>query len=1691
MSDLKIQGEVSLDTSSADQAFGRVEQSARRMAQNVGQAGQQAGKGMDNIGNGGDSSAKKLDNATKSMIQSIQRTTAVMEAGSKTSSKYFETLAAQRGVDVNQLKPYLAQLDAVSSKQKDTGISAGQMSAALRGVPAQFTDIATSLASGQRPLQVFLQQGGQLKDMFGGIGPAARALGGYVVGLVNPFTLAAGAAAALAVAYSEGSKEADAYRKALILTGNAAGTTTAQMAAMAESISKSAGITKGAAASALTEFASTGQIAADQFQKLTATAVKLEQQTGIAVKDTVKQFVELGKAPVAASIKLNETTNYLTKSIYDQIKALVEQGKTAEAAAVAQTAYNDSLNDRIPKLVQNLGYVERAWKNIVAAMKGAVDSALDFGRKADPADTVQRALESSYARLAKLRQLGSGKDTLIAIAEEEKRAAALSKQAEALALLTRQKEKDAAADAKRKKEVEAYDQFSKLVDKADPRTEQMRKEIEAAQNQGAAANATEKQVAAVVASIKRQYADVMNYGVDALKQQQSVEKQVLAGQMDDLESKRKQGLITEEDYYAKKLGIQLKGLDKERQIIQEEIRVATEKNDLPERKKYLADLSELEARRKNIIKAASNDIADSAAANAKLVNAQAATWRNATQSDQELLQQQVQMFGKSAEAQKILTEQNKVDADVRKLIANRILENKPLSEAEIVRLKAEAEARKVNIGTIMGEQQARAGAEELRKENRRFAADSIADERDRAAALLEIDSETWRERIRLAGEGTEAQKLLQQEFDQWYANRQMSPVLDRWKNIIGNLDSDFREGFRDMLSNGQDAWKSFSKALGNTLKTSLADALYQTFIKKYVVQVVAGLAGAISGPAVASSLAGTAVTAGNVAGAGAGLYSASNALGISGFGSGLAAGAGGSDAAMLAYASNIGNVSTSASIGASIGSALPWIAAAAAVAAIVAKGLSMKTVGSGVLGTITGDSFSGNAYDFKKGGFLRGGSKTETSDLDKAVNDTFNTAIKGMYANFSNLGKTVGAGGDLLKDFSYEFRLALRDFDDAGKQKEIQRALSAMSDSMAQAFVDSFRTSIDTAKQAASQYFTNTIDGQRSFGPGQVVSQARTASPLDPVIDDIVRLFDKQREALTGVAGSEGKLATFTTQLFTLGSGLVENAGYLKLFGEALDFKKLEAAATGAETVVDAFGRLNTVFTATNGIALQLGQDALTAFGQVGLASADARQRLIDLSGGLDKLAGANTFFAENFLTEAERLAPVQKQVADEMARLGYAGVATKDEFKNLVRGLDLGSEAGAKLYAQLMAVAPAFSQVADFAKQAADQFIEAARQSAKERLDAAGTAVDSAFSGVQRAVEAQKTAVTAAYTATTTAIKARIDSITGSVSKLDTLSRSLGSTLDRISEPTDPAAARESAQAQIEAALAIARAGGPLPDADSLVKALDVVAQPNEQLFATFVDYKRDSLRAYSNISELQKLTEKQKSVQEQILDATKAQLDAEEKRYQDEIKALDDQLNAAQAQIDAIKGVDTSIKSVAQAIAGLGTALGSMKVAQQVAAPQVTSQGATAELSAVERLYLTYAGKTASQIDDQGGAYWAAQFNSGKSLAEIEKAFQDSVRAVRGFAVGTNYVPSDMFAKIHEGERIVPKADNQAMIAALQSPQANNEVLVAEIKALRAEVVELRRVAEKSGDDTRQLVELVDNVTEGGNAMRSEVLA
>ena len=277
-------------------------------------------------------------------------------------------------------------LEKTQTQLGKTGQSAAQTANAMRMIPAQMTDIIVGLSTGQSPFMVLMQQGGQLKDMFGGIGPAIKGVGGYVLGLINPVTLAAAAVGVLGLAYYKGSQEQDEFYKSLTLSGNLVGKTSGQLADMAARVSVAANSTTGAAASTLNQLVSSGKVAGDSLERVTTAIVKTSEATGIATDKLVGDFNDIAADPVAAITKLNDQYHFLTLATYNQIKALQDEGNQQEAARVASESYSSSLIQRSNDIKENLGLLEKAWDGVWGSAKKAWDAMFDIGREQTLAD---------------------------------------------------------------------------------------------------------------------------------------------------------------------------------------------------------------------------------------------------------------------------------------------------------------------------------------------------------------------------------------------------------------------------------------------------------------------------------------------------------------------------------------------------------------------------------------------------------------------------------------------------------------------------------------------------------------------------------------------------------------------------------------------------------------------------------------------------------------------------------------------------------------------------------------------------------------------------------------------------------------------------------------------------------------------------------------------------------------------------------------------------------------------------------------------------------------------------------------------------------------------------------------------------------------------------------------------------------
>lgn len=470
---------------------------ADRLGKTVSSGGMAAATGMEAVARAAQSAGTTMQAATTVGNTGLHTTaaaaqaagTALQAAGAQGKSGMDSITKASEGVRAaqEQLRQasatslgggetaarYVRSMQEVNAVQRAGTISAGQHAAAMRMLPAQMTDVVTSIAGGMPIWMVAIQQGGQIKDSFGGAGAAARAL----LGAITPAAAAIGGlavgASLAAAAYYQGSAEADRYREAIVMSGNAAGVTVGQMAEMARAVSQNTG-TQNAASRVLAEMARTGQVGAEDLQHFTEVAMGLEKYAGQSIQTTVKHLAELGKAPLQASIKLNEQYNYLTPAVYRQIEALERQGRTEEAAAVAQQAYTQAFERRKNELAANLGYLERLWYGLGSAAKWSWDQILNIGRPT----TDEQSLAVLKENLKNLEE----RNAKLGIPEGQ----ATKDRREEIRLLEEKigaQRKSAQAEAEAVKGTSATVEWSRMVSQYASNTVKKEQEIAAAQKQ--------------------------------------------------------------------------------------------------------------------------------------------------------------------------------------------------------------------------------------------------------------------------------------------------------------------------------------------------------------------------------------------------------------------------------------------------------------------------------------------------------------------------------------------------------------------------------------------------------------------------------------------------------------------------------------------------------------------------------------------------------------------------------------------------------------------------------------------------------------------------------------------------------------------------------------------------------------------------------------------------------------------------------------------------------------------------------------------------------------------------------------------------------------------------------------------------------------------------------------------------------
>lgn len=1615
---------IKVESASAEQAGDALDalvQSGARAEQAAGKVGaawDAAGKKVSKSADGATASIEEQREELSKLIGQIDPTVAALDRLDAQQKKLqgFKSAGLIDSETFERFNSRLEQtrtgLSAFDDNLNRTGNTAKQTAAALRGVPAQFTDIVVSLQAGQAPLTVLLQQGGQLKDMFGGIGPAARALGGYVAGLVNPFTAAAAAVGVLGLAYYQGSEESERYAKALILTGNAAGTSANQLAGIAEKISAVSGTT-GQAAEALTLLASTGKVSADNLEAIGSAAVSFSSATGVAISDVVQQYAELGKAPVEASRKLNEQYGYLTTAVYQQITALVEQGNTQEAAAVAQRAYADAQQQMTIKVKANLGALETAWAALGSGAKRAWDAMLGIGRE----ETLEDRIKDLESKIKKRAELGGYDNTVLERQLTGLRAQLSTQQQQAKAegeLTQRRKDGASAIDylnaraetgldkqAKKERELEKAQKarFDALADGADPAAVEKKYQL-ALKGIEESFKETEKKTRKVAAPA------LDTTSVNTLQN----DLKLVVGEYDAAEKKiealSRAGLISQTDAYQQRVTL----LGQEKAKVQEAYGAQISAIE------QLQGRSNLSAQQRISLE---NQVADARAAQTKAL----------TDLDAKREQLTINEQGRQAKLQQATDSYNRsLDAQV-----------------ELLRLQGERAAAAVG----MGREQA-ALYNELNRANDEY----VKGLRDLDKLLAEgsINQEQYNQRLSaLQRQQTQLQeqvidnyRLMQVAQSDWSngANAAWQDYLSNARDVAGQT----RDAFTDALTGMEDYLLSFITGTKASFK-DLVRSIIADFARIQLKQIISGIGGSSgstgflasvgqafgfgggstgsggsgSGVSSALSLADTGLKAYNfLSGTGANLYNAYQSGGLSGlydYGANSIAGYFGSNAATAAgttlttaganAAIGLGSTATGAAANAATGVTVQGLSSAVNTGAdAVAAGLGYGA-GSGASATAAGSAASSaglsalGAAGYGIGGAIAGyqaaGLKGAATGAGGAVAGAYAGAAIGSVVPIigTAIGAAIGAmlggmlgssvwGGDWqTKDAGLALGVTNGDFDGAsfeyqkkkgglfGKNKK-RTIYTALDDATQSALAETYAATEDSVenlyKKLGVQLNDGVLDGL-TIGRTQISTKGKTDEEIQK---ELTAWFGTVADSMTSAIND------------------ATNAGLT-----GFNFETLTKFVNNLYSVNDAIRYLNVGLYDTS------------------VAGGKLAEALAMTAGGLDALQKNTATYFDQFFTDTEKANATLDSVTRAFKDADVALPETREGFRKAVEALDLTTDAGQEMFATLTSMAGQADAYYDILEQRTQSLAQALAEAQSSMLSAAlGT--------LQRAVKKQQDAIQEAYNARTEALNASLSSSQSAVSSLTSMTNSLSSALKTMLGQSDQATRvlYGQATATLETAAAIARAGGSLANFQGLDDALSTVTGNNSSGYGDWLSFARDQGRSAALIGELSATAGDQLTSAEKTVKGIQDQLDLSKKQFDLESKMLQGQLDLAQAQIDAINGVDNTLLSIAEALAQFGVAI-------KTASPNGT--GSMNADSLIEAAYQAALGRGA---DKAGADYWKQQLASGAvSSNNLQNAISQA-GAANGESINTAFA------------NILGRAPDAASLAYWQQQVANGNV-------------------------------------------------
>ncbi len=270
------------------------------------------------------------------------------------------------------------------------GISVGQYKAAMRMLPAQFTDVATQLAGGQNPWLILLQQGGQVKDSFGGLIPMFRGLAGAITLPMVGATSLAVATGALAYAWYQGNSTLSEFNKTLVLSGHQSGLTADRMLVLSRA-GQAAGLTFNQTSESLGALVKAGVSGEAQIASISQSVARFSSASGVEVDKVAEAFGKLTTDPTSGLTAMARQFHNVTAEQIAYVAQLQRSGDEAGALQAANEAATKGFDDQTRRLKENMGTLETWADRTARAFKSMWDAVLDIGRP----DTAREVLEKA------------------------------------------------------------------------------------------------------------------------------------------------------------------------------------------------------------------------------------------------------------------------------------------------------------------------------------------------------------------------------------------------------------------------------------------------------------------------------------------------------------------------------------------------------------------------------------------------------------------------------------------------------------------------------------------------------------------------------------------------------------------------------------------------------------------------------------------------------------------------------------------------------------------------------------------------------------------------------------------------------------------------------------------------------------------------------------------------------------------------------------------------------------------------------------------------------------------------------------------------------------------------------------------------------------------------------------------------